>query len=315
MRPNVCIRNWLINSFFFLMKSLTLLPPEDSMAESGAKLATMEAHFTTMPFLNDVGKYQDLVDTLMLKTRPVTVFTQQLLSARVPIQKLEMFQYFKVFDCNVWICTLISMLLLGFLQSIINGSMRKTFHETFQYLMSLMSEMMTKLYKNNSIRWLNGVWFLFCATFLSAFAGCMFNIMTKGTEYMYIDHLSDLLKPEWKHLQILAVENTPPHSYLDKPNAEDETGQKLHKQLHTLSIDTIISAEDKVTENILRPIRNKTAALFLDLHISSYYINRKMKEETNFHVAKDVSWPVGAYLWVNRDVENVDAILSLYNYV
>ena len=72
----------------------------------------------------------------------------------VPKQRLGFFDYFYAFDINIWLCTLFSMMLLGFLQSLFcHGSIRKTFAEVFQYLRILMSEVMTKRHKMSSIRW------------------------------------------------------------------------------------------------------------------------------------------------------------------
>src|SRR5205823_822900 len=148
------------------------------------------------------------------------------------------------FDVNVWLCTFLSIMLLGFLQSLFNGgSVRRTFAEVFQYLRILMSDVMTKRYKKSSIRCLNGVWFLFSIVFLSAFTGCVFTFMTKGVEYSTIDSLEDLLSPSWSHLNVSVVDKTSPYEYLSNAKADDELVWGLKDRVSPMPLETNMITE------------------------------------------------------------------------
>ncbi|HXL58083.1 MAG TPA: hypothetical protein VN958_17600 [Chitinophagaceae bacterium] len=265
--------------------------------------------FGISPSHGDAGEMQKMV---MEFTDAMDMFSFDLYGVKIPVQKLRLFEHFYAFDSYVWICTFISMIILGLIQATMRGEIKKTFGEVFQYLMLLMTEVMTKSYKNSSIRLLNASWFLFATVFLSAFAGVMFNFMTKGIEYNTIRNLKDLMRPEFSHLKIHVMEFSTPHQHFMEDNNEITTALLPRVVVREGSLK---SYNMKNIKPIINSVLERKAVFIDERQICLYHFNKLAKKDNMVYKASEISWVFPVFLPVKRTTTDLNLVIQIYNKV
>jgi hypothetical protein len=113
--------------------------------------------------------------------------------------------YFMSFEKEVWITLLLTLLTVGFVMSIMRGSIRTFFSSVWQLLTVLLSDYMTRTWRTIHEKIIVFFWLLLAGVVLfSAFTGCLWSFMIKKTPTQKIDSWLDLHQ-KWKDQKIITL--------------------------------------------------------------------------------------------------------------